>query len=102
MKVVDVDLTQMRKLVHTPVDGIEPPESIEYFQEQIDTNQYLKDFVDKYDHRLNRDISLHLKKMHTSSLQSHLVTASPIRQANLRSQITRKFTVKQNTDIFEV
>jgi hypothetical protein len=92
----------MRKLVHTPTDGIEPPESVEFYQDQIDNNQYLKDFVQKYDRRLNKDISLTLKKMHSSSLQNHLEKSSPIRQANLRSQITRKMTVKQNSDIIEM
>ena len=98
VKAVEVDFTQMRKIVHTPPYGIEPPESIDFFKEQIANNQYLKDFMEKYDTRLNKDIEVHLKKMHSGSLKSHLVVASPMRQASERNKKTRKFSVK-NPDI---
>jgi hypothetical protein len=88
----------MRKIVHTPPYGIEPPESIDFFKEQIANNQYLKDFMEKYDTRLNTDIEAHLKKMHSGSLKSHLVVSSPMRQATLRNKNIRKLSFK-NPDI---
>jgi hypothetical protein len=54
--------------------------------------------MEKYDTRLNKDIEVHLKKMHSGSLKSHLVFASPMRQASERNKKTRKFSVK-NPDI---
>ena len=68
VKAVDIDFSSMRKIVHTPPHGIEPPETIDFFKKQIGNNQYLKSFVEKYNERLNKDIQLHLKKMHSNSL----------------------------------
>jgi len=98
VKSVEVDLTQMRKIVHTPPHGVELPESIDFYKDQIANNQYLKDFIDKYDTRLNNDIESHLKKIHSGSLKSHLAVVSPMRQATERNKTKRKLSVK-NPDI---
>lgn len=60
----------MRKMLHTPKNGIILPETNDFYVEQINNNDYLRDFIDRFDKRLNEDINKHVKKMHCSSLKS--------------------------------
>jgi len=44
-----VDITQMRKLLHTPKDGLIIPESLDFYKELLDENQYLRKFINGFD-----------------------------------------------------
>ena len=84
VKPVNVDFSGMRKMVHTPKDGIVVPESDEYYIEQINNNKYLRDFLKKFERRLNKDIDSHMKEMNKNPLKEFLVLNSTIRQASVK------------------
>jgi len=82
IKPVDIDLSKLRKLVHTPKHGLIVPESVDFYKEQIEENQYLRSFIDGFDERLTTDMNLALKKLHSVELKDYLGRSNTIRQAN--------------------
>ena len=44
-----VNLTAMRKFLHTPKDGIQLPQDTKYYTECIKQNEFLKEFINNYD-----------------------------------------------------
>ena len=86
----DVDLTQMRRFLHTPKDGIQLPQDTKYYQEQFACNEFLRTFFDDYDNTLQPKIEKEVKPNHVSGVKKYLVTHSPIRQAKKNLAIMAK------------
>lgn len=97
MKPSKVDITQMRKLLHTPKDGLIIPESLDFYKELLDENQYLRKFINGFDQRLAKEIALVIKKKFSVALVGHMARSNTIRQAHgAVSSPTRAFA-KQPT-----
>ena len=52
----DIDIHSMRKLVHTPKDGILLPQDMKYYVECIKQNEFLRKFINEYDSNLTPQI----------------------------------------------
>ena len=96
VKPSNVNLDEMRKLLHTPKEALLIPESADFYREQIQENQYLREFIQEVDERLAKDISETLKKVHVQALQAHLSKGNSIRKGY--KMVKRKDTYIQNKD----
>ena len=74
-----IDLDSMRKLVHTPKDGVLLPQDSKYYIANLRQNEFLRNFINDYDAGLQPQIEKNIKPNLQKPLKGFLLNHSPIR-----------------------
>lgn len=101
----------MRKLLHTPKDGLIIPETADFYKELLEENQYLRKFINGFDERLAKDINLVMKRRFSIALigtmkrtntirqaHSNTISASPTRKESGLVQLQKQATIRKSVN----
>ena len=85
-----IDLDAMRKMIHTPKDGVLLPQDTKYYIANLRQNEFLRKFINDYDSNLQPQIDKQIKPNLQKPLKGFLLSHSPIRQARKNLTIMEK------------
>ena len=74
-----IDLDAMRKMIHTPKDGVLLPQDTKYYIANLRQNEFLRKFINDYDSNLQPQIDKQIKPNLQKPLKGFLLSHSPIR-----------------------